>query len=64
MPHSTYTPEQSAAHGIAEGLVRLSVGLEDVQDLLADIGQALDLAQALGFHSDRQGAEQSSVAAA
>lgn len=49
MTHSTYTPEERAAHGISEGLVRLSVGLEDVGDLLADIGQALDLAQALGF---------------
>lgn len=48
MTHSTYTPEQRAEHGIAEGLVRLSVGLEDVQDLLADIGQALDRAYALG----------------
>jgi methionine-gamma-lyase len=49
MTHSTYTPEERAAHGISEGLVRLSVGLEDVGDLLADIGQALDLAQALAF---------------
>lgn len=49
MTHSTYTPEERAAHGISEGLVRLSVGLEDVGDLLADIGQALDLVQALGF---------------
>jgi len=48
MTHSTYTPEERAAHGISEGLVRLSVGLEDVGDLLADIGQALDLALALG----------------
>jgi len=48
MTHSTYTPEERAAHGISEGLVRLSVGLEDVADLLADIGQALDLALALG----------------
>ena len=47
MTHSTYTPEQRAAHGIAEGLVRLSVGLEDLDDLLADIGQALDLAHAM-----------------
>ena len=46
MTHSTYTPEERAAHGISEGLVRMSVGLEDVQDLLADIGQALDLAHA------------------
>lgn len=42
MTHSTYTPEARAAHGISEGLVRLSVGLETLDDLLADIGQALD----------------------
>lgn len=42
MTHSTYTPEELAAHGIPEGLVRLSIGLEDVEDILADIGQALD----------------------
>ncbi|NMX70856.1 methionine gamma-lyase [Pseudomonas sp. WS 5111] len=41
MTHSTYTPEERAHHGIAEGLVRLSVGLEDIADLLADIQQAL-----------------------
>jgi len=41
MTHSTYTPEQLAQHGISEGLVRLSVGLEDVADLLTDIQQAL-----------------------
>lgn len=41
MTHSTYTPEQRAQHGISEGLVRLSVGLEDIADLLADIEQAL-----------------------
>lgn len=41
MTHSTYTPEERAAHGIAEGLVRLSVGLEGVDDILADLMQAL-----------------------
>ncbi len=41
MTHSTYTPEERAAHGISDGLVRLSIGLEDVEDLLADIAQAL-----------------------
>ena len=44
MTHSTYTPEERAAHGISDGLVRISVGLEDVEDLLADIAQALDRA--------------------
>ena len=41
MPHSTYTPEQRAAHGISDGLVRISVGLEDVGDIIADVAQAL-----------------------
>jgi methionine-gamma-lyase len=56
MTHSTYTPEERAAHGISEGLVRLSVGLEDVQDILADIGQALDLVHALDFNRAQPGA--------
>lgn len=42
MTHSTYTPEERAAHGISEGLIRLSVGLEEVEDLLADLTRALD----------------------
>jgi len=41
MTHSTYTPEQRATHGISDGLVRLSVGLEDVQDIISDLQQAL-----------------------
>jgi len=41
MTHSTYTPEERASHFIGEGLVRLSVGLEDADDLLADLDQAL-----------------------
>lgn len=44
MTHSTYTPEQRAAHGISEGLIRLSAGLEHIDDLLADLAQALDFA--------------------
>lgn len=42
MTHSTYAPEERAAAGIAEGLVRLSVGLEDVADILADLEAALE----------------------
>jgi methionine-gamma-lyase len=42
MTHATYTPEQRAAHGISDGLVRLSVGLEDLSDILLDIEQALE----------------------
>ncbi len=44
MTHASYTPEECQAHGITEGLVRLSVGLEDIGDMLADIAQALDCA--------------------
>jgi len=47
MTHSTYTPEERAARGISDGLVRLSVGLEDVADVLADIQQALDGVQSV-----------------
>lgn len=41
MTHSTYSREEREAHGISEGLVRISVGLEDVSDLIADLHQAL-----------------------
>lgn len=41
MTHSTYTPEERAAHGISDGLIRLSVGLEEVEDILSDLDQAL-----------------------
>ncbi|HYJ31642.1 MAG TPA: aminotransferase class I/II-fold pyridoxal phosphate-dependent enzyme [Candidatus Binatia bacterium] len=42
MTHSTYTPEERACCGISDGLVRLSVGIEGVEDLIADLDQALE----------------------
>ncbi|WP_374446717.1 O-succinylhomoserine sulfhydrylase [Stella sp.] len=39
--HANVAPEERARLGIADGTLRLSVGLEDVDDLLADIEQAL-----------------------
>ena len=42
MTHSTYSPEDLAASGIAPGLIRLSAGLENAEDLIADLKQALD----------------------
>jgi len=42
MTHSTYTQEERLEHGIADGLIRLSVGLETPDDILEDIIQALD----------------------
>ncbi|NTW70612.1 MAG: methionine gamma-lyase, partial [Chlorobiaceae bacterium] len=44
MTHSFYTPEERKLHLIEEGLVRLSVGLEDLDDLLWDVDQALSVA--------------------
>ncbi len=38
---SVQTEEQIAASGVMPGLVRLSVGLEDIRDLIADLSQAL-----------------------
>lgn len=43
MTHSPYEPEEREAAGIADGLVRLSVGLENPQDIISDLKQALDL---------------------
>jgi len=40
--HRTLTPEQCAAQGITEGVLRLSVGIENADDLIADIDQALN----------------------
>jgi cystathionine beta-lyase/cystathionine gamma-synthase len=39
--HAALSPEERKRIGITEGLVRLSVGIEDVQDILADLDQAL-----------------------
>ena len=39
--HSKITPEQRESMGITESLVRLSVGLEDVEDLQEDLDRAL-----------------------
>ncbi len=41
MTHITYTEEERAAHGISEGLVRISAGLENVDDILAALQRAL-----------------------
>jgi methionine-gamma-lyase len=39
--HRRVPPEEQAAMGIGAGLIRVSVGLEDVDDLIADFDQAL-----------------------
>ncbi len=41
MTHASIPPERRAELGIDDGLVRLSVGVEDLDDILADLEQAL-----------------------
>ena len=41
MSHASYAAEDRAKHGIRDSLIRISVGLEDVEDLMADLDQAL-----------------------
>ena len=40
MTHASIPPARRAALGISDGLIRLSVGIEDVDDLIADLEQA------------------------
>jgi O-acetylhomoserine (thiol)-lyase len=40
--HQQLTEEEQRTTGVTPGLIRLSVGLEDAKDIIADIGQALD----------------------
>ena len=42
MTHASVPPERRAALGITDGLVRISAGIEDIEDLEADLAQALD----------------------
>lgn len=41
MTHSPYTSEARAAAGIGDNLLRISIGLEDCDDIIADLSQAL-----------------------
>lgn len=41
MTHASVPPERRARLGITDGLLRVSVGIEDVQDLIDDLAQAL-----------------------
>lgn len=42
MTHSPYTQEEREAAGITDNLIRLSVGLENPKDIIADLNQALN----------------------
>jgi cystathionine gamma-lyase/cystathionine beta-lyase/cystathionine gamma-lyase/homocysteine desulfhydrase len=42
MTHASVPPERRAAIGLTDSLIRISVGIEDAEDLIADLTQALD----------------------
>jgi len=48
MTHASVPPERRAQLGIVDGFIRLSVGIEDVADLIADLGRAFDAAAKRG----------------
>jgi cystathionine gamma-lyase/homocysteine desulfhydrase len=41
MTHASVSPEMRRQVGVTDGLIRLSVGVEEVEDLIADLEQAL-----------------------
>jgi len=49
MTHSAYSTAERAEHGISDGLIRMSIGLEDTADILDDVGHALRRAQGRSF---------------
>ncbi|MGA9097800.1 MAG: PLP-dependent transferase, partial [Methanotrichaceae archaeon] len=42
MTHAVVPKEERLRMGVTDGLVRISVGIEDVEDIIADLDQALD----------------------
>ena len=49
MSHASMRPEQRAEAGITDGVIRLSVGIENIDDLIGDLEQALDRADSGHF---------------
>ena len=45
--HSQLTPEQQLTSGVTPGLVRLSVGLENIDDIIADLEKGFAAARAV-----------------
>ena len=52
--HAAMTPEHRAALGIRDGFLRVSLGIEDAEDLIADFDQAL---RAIGGNEQREAAD-------
>jgi methionine-gamma-lyase len=50
MTHASMSPESRKACGIGDGLIRLSIGIEDVQDIIGDLDHALNAIDKAGAH--------------
>jgi len=55
--HQQLSTEEQAATGVTPELVRLSVGIEDIRDILADLDQAIEAANGHTFASSLSTAE-------
>jgi O-acetylhomoserine (thiol)-lyase len=49
--HQQLSPEEQAASGVTDDYVRLAIGLEDIEDILWDLDQALREAQGITTHA-------------
>lgn len=61
MTHASVSAEERAVLGITDNLIRLSVGLEDVGDLITDLDQALRAAVCISFTKHLKGSIQKNV---
>jgi O-acetylhomoserine (thiol)-lyase len=52
--HQQLSVEEQAAAGVTPELVRLSVGIEDVRDIIADLDQAIEAANGVAFAADAE----------
>ena len=60
--HRDLSPARRKEWGITDGLIRISVGIENVKDIIADIEQALALSRAEGAQDNSQGQSAQRVA--
>jgi O-acetylhomoserine (thiol)-lyase len=55
--HQQLTVEEQAETGVTPELVRLSVGIEDIRDIIADLDQAIEIANGHAFTGATKAAE-------
>jgi cystathionine beta-lyase/cystathionine gamma-synthase len=62
MTHAAVPPERRAAMGLSDGLIRLSCGVEETADLLADLDQAFEGLDTSGKSSTKADTKRAVVA--